>query len=104
LPKIKVSTGIKIIGDSSATTFPANMGLLAPDVATEITPSFSLDVVTNQAVRLHMRPKMGLSVAAILFWPFHINVRVAGRTAEEMITPMKTYNQPMLGTISKHLR
>jgi hypothetical protein len=30
------------------------MGLLAPDVATEITPSFSLDVVTNQAVRLHM--------------------------------------------------
>jgi hypothetical protein len=100
LPKIKVSTGIKITGDSNATTFPANMGLLAPEVATEMTPSLSLEVVTNQAVILHMRPKIGLSVAAILFCPLHINVRVAGRTAEEMMTPMKTYNQPMLRLVS----
>jgi hypothetical protein len=96
MPKIKVRTGMKIMGESSATTLPANIGLLAPDVATLITPSLSLEVVTNQAVRLQMRPRMGLRVAAQKFWPFHIRVNVAGRTAEEMMTPMKTYSQPML--------
>jgi hypothetical protein len=93
---MRVRTGMKIIGESSATTFPANMGLLAPEVATVMTPSLSLEVVTSQAVRLHASPRIGLSVAAQKFWPFHMRVRVAGRTAEEMMTPMKTYSQPML--------
>jgi hypothetical protein len=96
MPKIKVSTGMKIIGESSATTLPANMGLLAPDVSTLMTPLLSFEVVTNQAVRLHASPRIGLSVAAQKFWPFHIKVSVAGKTADEIMTPMKTYNQPML--------
>ena len=96
MPKIKVSTGMKIMGESSATTLPANMGLFAPDVATEMTPSLSLEVVTSHAVILHARPRIGERVAAMRFWPFHIRVRVAGKTAEEMMTPMKTYSHPML--------
>jgi hypothetical protein len=98
MPKIKVSTGMKIIGDSSATTFPANMGLFAPEVSTVMTPSLSLEVVTNHAVILQARPRIGDNVAAIRFWPFHIRVRVAGRTAEEIMTPMKTYSHPILGS------
>lgn len=100
MPKIKVRTGMKIMGESNATTFPANIGLLAPDVATLMTPSLSFEVVTSHAVRLQARPRIGLSVAAQKFWPFHIRVNVAGRTAEEMMTPMKTYNQPMLQIVS----
>jgi hypothetical protein len=96
MPKIKVSTGMKIMGESSATTFPASIGLFAPEVATEMTPLLSFEVVTNQAVRLQARPRIGLSVAAQKFWPFHIKVNVAGSTAEEMMTPMNTYSQPML--------
>jgi hypothetical protein len=87
---------MKITGDSSATTLPASMGLLAPEVATVITPSLSFAVVTSHAMILQQRPKIGDKVAAHLFCPFHIRVRVAGRTAEEIMTPMKTYNQPML--------
>jgi len=87
---------MKMAGDSSATTFPANIGLLAPDVSTEMTPSLSFEVVTSHAVKLQQRPRMGLKVAAQKFWPFHIKVNVAGSTAELMITPMKTYSQPIL--------
>lgn len=81
---------MKITGDNRATTLPANMGLLAPEVATVMTPSFSLEVVTSQAVMLQHNPRMGERVAAHLFWPFHMRVRVAGRTADEIMTPMKT--------------
>ena len=90
MPKIKVRRGMKIMGERRATTFPANMGLFAPDVSTVMRPSLSLEVVTSQAVRLQMRPRIGLRVAAQKFCPFHIRVRVAGRTALEMMTPMKT--------------
>jgi hypothetical protein len=101
---MRVKTGMKITGDSNATTLPANMGLLAPLVATVITPSFSFDVVTSHAMILQQRPKIGDRVAAHLFWPFHISVRVAGSTAEEMMTPIKTYNHPILEGISEAQR
>lgn len=76
------------------------MGLLAPEVATVMTPSFSLEVVTSQAVILQHNPRTGERVAAHLFWPFHMRVRVAGRTADEIMTPMKTYSHPILFDIS----
>jgi hypothetical protein len=57
---------MKMTGDSSATTFPANMGLFAPEVATLMTPLLSLEVVTSQVVMLQQMPRTGLRVAAHL--------------------------------------
>lgn len=70
-------------------TFPANIGLLEP---VQVTSSFPhvLEAVTSQAMRAHAKPRGGVRVAAHLFWPFHIIVRVAGMTAEEIITPIIT--------------
>jgi len=59
---------------------------LAPVLATERLPDSFL-AVTSQAIRELARPRTGLRVAAIAFCFFHISVRVAGRTAEEMMTP-----------------
>lgn len=89
------------MGDSRATTLPANIGLLAPEVSTVMTPSLSLAVVTSQVVMLQHNPRTGERVAAHLFWPFHIRVRVAGRTADEIMTPMKTYSHPILFNVSE---
>jgi len=58
---------MKMTGESKATTLPANIGLFAPEVATVMTPSFSLEVVTSHAVMLQHSPKIGDSVAAHLF-------------------------------------
>jgi hypothetical protein len=98
---MSVSTEINNTGESSATTLPASMGLLAPDVSTVMTPSLSFEVAMSQAGILQQSPRTGERVAAHLFWPFHIKVRVAGRTAEEMMTPMKTYSHPILYVVSQ---
>ena len=83
-----VKSGMKINGESKATTFPANMGLLAPVESTEMLPN-SFEAVTSHAMREQQSPSGGVRVAAHLFWPDHIKVRVAGSTAEEMMTPMR---------------
>lgn len=59
---------------------------LAPVLATEMLPDSFL-AVTSQAIRELARPRTGLRAAAMAFCFFHIRVRVAGRTAEEMMTP-----------------
>ena len=59
---------------------------LAPVLATERLPD-SFWAVTSHAMSELARPRTGLSVAAMAFCFFHIKVRVAGRTAEEMMTP-----------------
>lgn len=47
--------------------------------------------VTSQAISELARPRMGERVAAMVFCLLHIRVRVAGRTAELMITPIMRY-------------
>ena len=42
-------------------------------------------------MREHARPRKGVNVAAIMFCLLHIKVSVAGKTAEEMMTPIKRY-------------
>jgi len=88
-PKMSVKRGVKISGERSAMTFPANMGLLEPVQSTSSLPQVFL-AVTSQAIRAHARPKGGVSVAAHALWPAHIMVRVAGMTADEIMTPIIT--------------
>ena len=47
--------------------------------------------VTNQAMRATAKPRGGDIAAACQFWSFHINVKVAGRTALEMMHPIIRY-------------
>lgn len=47
--------------------------------------------VTNHAMRELMRPRIGERVAAIVFCLLHISVRVAGMTAELIMTPIIRY-------------
>ena len=61
-------------------------GYFAPVLATERVPYCFL-AVTSQAIRAQARPSMGVRAAAARFCFFHIRVRVAGRTAEPMMTP-----------------
>ena len=93
-PKMRVKRGVKTSGESRAATLPANMGLLEPVHATSMEPQVLL-AVTSQAMRATQRPRGGVSVAAHLLCPAHIKVRVAGMTAEEMMTPIMTYRYPM---------
>lgn len=79
--------GMKMRGERRATTFPANMGLFEPVQSTS-REWHSFLAVTSQAMRAQMRPSGGVRVAAHLLWPAHIIVRVAGMTAEEIITPI----------------
>lgn len=65
-----------------------------PVLSTERLPYCFL-AVANQAIRELARPKMGESVAASIFCLPHIKVRVAGRTAEDMMTPIIKYKYPM---------
>lgn len=58
-----------------------------PVLAMERLPDCFL-AVTSHAMRELARPRIGDRVAAIMFCLFHISVRVAGRTAEEIITPI----------------
>ena len=44
--------------------------------------------VTNQAMRATISPSTGDRAAATQFWSFHIKVRVAGSTADEMMQPI----------------
>lgn len=59
---------------------------MAPVLATDRLPPCFF-AVTSQAIREHTRPKMGERVAAARFCLLHIRVRVAGTTADEMMTP-----------------
>ena len=63
---------------------------LLPVLSTERLPYCFL-AVTSQAMRELMRPRIGDRVAAMVFCLLHIRVRVAGRTAELMITPIIRY-------------
>lgn len=63
---------------------------LLPVLLTERLPN-CLFAVTSQAVRELARPRMGERVAAMVFCLLHIRVRVAGRTAELMMTPIIKY-------------
>ena len=67
---------------------------LLPVLATERLP-YSFLAVTSQVVREQIRPRTGVSVAAIIFCFFHIRVRVAGSTAELIITPIMRYKYPI---------
>ncbi len=49
---------------------------------------FCFLAVTSQVIKELMRPRMGERVAAIVFCCFHIRVRAAGRTAEDIMTPI----------------
>lgn len=60
---------------------------LLPVLSTERLPYCFL-AVTSQAIRELVRPRIGERVAAIMFCCFHIRVKAAGRTAEEMMTPI----------------
>ncbi len=72
------------------------MGLthLDPVLATLRSPN-SLFAVTSQAIKAHAKPRIGLSVAAIIFCLLHIRVKVIGRTADEMMTPINRYRYPI---------
>ena len=59
-----------------------------------------LFAVTSQAIRELARPRIGERVAAMVFCLDHISVRVAGRTAEEMMTPIIRYKYPIEMPIS----
>ncbi len=63
---------------------------LLPVLSTERLPDCFL-AVTSQAIRELMRPRIGERVAAIMFCCFHMRVRAAGRTADEIITPIMRY-------------
>ncbi len=86
-PKIRVKIGMKISGESNATTLPANMGLLAPVLLTERSPP-SFFAVTSHAISEQTNPRGGLKVAACQLNPDHMRVKVAGITADEMMTPI----------------
>jgi len=88
-PKMRVNSGVKIRGERRAMTLPANMGLLEPVQSTSSFPQVFL-AVTSQVMTAQARPRGGVRVAAHLFWPAHIRVRVAGMTADEIITPIIT--------------
>ena len=60
---------------------------LLPVLVTERLP-YCFFAVTSQAIREQVRPRTGLRVAAIMFCLLHIRVSVAGRTAEEIMTPI----------------
>jgi hypothetical protein len=66
------------------------MGLLEP-VHTTSREWQVLEAVTSQAIKATTRPRGGVRVAAHLLWPAHMRVRVAGITAEEIMTPIITY-------------
>ena len=104
---------MNIIGARRATTFPASIGLLwavslsrhmslraktdayfAPVLFTERSPPSFL-AVTSHAMSEHMRPSIGDNAAAARFCCFHIRDNVAGRTAEEIITPIMRYRYPI---------
>lgn len=87
VPNAYVNTGTKINGESKATTLPASMGLLPPVLSTERLPD-SLLAVTSQAIREQTRPRIGDKVAATMFCPDQRRVRAAGKTAEDMMTPI----------------
>ncbi len=89
MPKMSVKRGVKIRGERSAMTFPANIGLLEPVQSTFKAPQVFL-AVTSQAMTAQARPRGGVRVAAHLLWPAHIMVRVAGMTADEIMTPIIT--------------
>lgn len=60
---------------------------LLPVLSTERFPNCFF-AVTSQAMREQARPRKGVSVAAIKFCLLHMSERVAGRTADEMMTPI----------------
>lgn len=78
---------MKTSGLSSATTLPTSMGMLAPVLAMEREPDCTF-AVTSQPVREQARPRSGARVAAVRFCLRQSRVRAAGRTAEEIITPI----------------
>jgi hypothetical protein len=59
----------------------------APVVATVRTPPSFL-AVTSQAIREQAKPRTGVKVAAAQLCLLHISVKLAGSTAEEIMTPM----------------
>src|SRR5271154_5640994 len=97
---------MKTRGLSKAATLPANIGSLRqPRLVSGITGLTGVSAylepvestlklpncffaVTNQAMSATKRPRTGEPAAAIQFWPDHIRVKVAGKTAAEMITPI----------------
>ncbi len=112
-PKSAVKIGTRTRGDSRATTFPANIGLLLPVQSTPRLPHCCL-AVTSHAMRAAAKPRTGerdacpqtssqssypvsqvtsstsVELTAHLFWPDQVSASVAGRTADEMMTPIMT--------------
>jgi hypothetical protein len=86
---------MKMHGVKSATTFPANMGLLAPKLSTLRVP-LRLWAVASHAINEQASPRGGLSMAAHLFCLLHSRVRAAGRTADETMTPIIRYKKPFI--------
>ncbi len=63
------------------------MTYLDPVQSTSNPPQVRL-AVTSQAMRATASPRGGDKAAAIQFWSFHIKVKVAGSTADEMMQPI----------------
>ena len=60
---------------------------LDPVQSTSNVPQVCL-AVTSQATRATASPSGGDRAAATQFWSFHIKVKVAGSTADEMMQPI----------------
>ena len=64
--------------------------------------------VTSQAIKLVARPRTGDKLAAIIFWRFQSNVKEAGSTADDTITPIRRYRYPrdipIIATVSSLMR
>jgi hypothetical protein len=81
-------------GSMFTSGYVPSIGLLAPKLSTLNEPP-SLEAVTIQVIKEQTRPSGGLSIAAHLFCLVHMSVKVAGSTADEIITPIIKYRKPI---------
>ena len=66
---------------------------MAPVLSTLRLP-YCFFAVTSQAIKLTIKPRTGDKAAAIMFCRFHNNVKEAGNTADDTITPIRRYKYP----------
>jgi len=57
-------------------------------VLSTVRTPLSFLAVTSQAVKEQAKPRIGVKVAAAQLCLLHISVKLAGSTAEEIMTPM----------------
>ena len=72
---MRVKIGVKMRGERSAMTLPANVGLLEPVQSTSREPH-SFEAVTSQVITAHARLRGGVSVTAHLFCPTTLALRL----------------------------